>query len=894
MSSTHPTAITVGAAISIRTSYYSLLTRCAHPIILQATCSQADCFPPLLVHHQDTTFGMQINPSGVSLATYRGGIALVGPALETAATHFGVDGVPATPRHITILDPTEYKAVGKPGVSDIQLSLDRIYCLGQVTKKNVEWLVIVFNHADVWRKTMGLKKKEYHITLSDENNHDISKGVQSLLATMTRDELVAIGPQLDESGMDHMIVGCWGDVTLQLDLSEQFVVSYPDSYKGYLRLASLHHDPKISALALVRAAAIDPSLAPLVTSQLQKLRAQTSWGPLATATELEQIPASLRPLLLQPWPASLAVNTLWTAPTASRDRCLHLGHRPLPRFFSWIYPGRIAGMSTLRNKEDVGILQNMGFTHVLSLTEESPLDESWFTFKLQRLFIPVPNYHPPTIAEMDYIYNKIKEGGVWLIHCGGGVGRAGTVLACLMAMMGREGIEEDTPKLDAKTAISLLRHSRPGSLETEHQETFVASWVSHRWKSAYSDTELDEPCTVLQQVGTKQIPDNAVIFLIGRPGSGKSWLSSAISKRRTQGSTLVISQDENRSRSACERELSCAGNSSGQTMVIFDRCNPQKADRKEWLKLVDRPCVAVYFDYSKELCRKRIDQRVAHPTIRAGRGTGALKQFDKQMEHPVLEDGFATIFTITSFSAARGAVIAIAGNPHLLKFPRTPHLLDLGATTSDDIVLDKFESLTGNLTIEEKIDGANMGISLDWDGVIRCQNRSHWVSSADHPQFKPLDLWIATHSDEIYKMLHQDPQFPERFILYGEWMVAKHSINYTHLPAHFIAFDLFDRLTDTFLSRQALSDVLKGTSIPQVPLIMETNIITRADTLQLLQKQSEFSESRIEGVYVRTENEERSKTIGRGKVVRGDFIAGDQHWGKGALTLNNLKKQHDW
>jgi len=643
-------------------------------------------------------------------------------------------------------------------------------------------------------------------------------------------------------------------------------------------------------LSLARAASLNPTMVSSIIPKLCRLNGSTSWGPVITSSELDSISQDLRPLLLQAFPADLAPLDLWLTPTVSRDRALFLGSTSLPRFFSWIYPDRIAGMSTPRNKADCEVLQTMGFTHVLSLTEESPLDESWFTLGPEHLFIPLANYDVPTLYEMDHIYEKILEGGVWLVHCGGGVGRAGTVLACLITMLGKDGIEGQTPKLDAKTAITLIRQARPRSLESVKQEDFVSAWVSHRWAIAYHADRVKEPCTTLKQIGTiPRFPDNALFFLIGKPGSGKSWFSAAISKRRATGTTIIISQDDNGSRAACEREMSRQDHSSA--MVIFDRCNPLAADRKAWLKLVDRPCVAVYFDYPKALCQQRINARLDHPTIRAGRGANALDQFSDQMQPPSIDEGFTAILTITSFAASRDAVQLIAKDPPLLKFPRTPHLLDLGATTSDDLVLNDFQTLSGNLTIEEKIDGANMGFSLDWNKAIRCQNRSHWISSNDHAQFKPLDRWIEAHSEALHKVLDRDRHFPERYILYGEWMVAKHSIHYTHLPDHFIAFDMYDRVTGAFLSRSSLTHVLRDTGIFQVPLISQVQSISKEQVLQTLEQMSEYAPGcKIEGIYIKTEDPERLRVVDRAKVVRGDFIAGNEHWTKGPLVLNGKKR----
>ena len=73
-----------------------------------------------------------------------------------------------------------------------------------------------------------------------------------------------------------------------------------------------------------------------------------------------------------------------------------------------------------------------------------------------------------------------------------------------------------------------------------------------------------------------------------------------------------------------------------------------------------------------------------------------------------------------------------------MKFPRTRHMLDLGGVSRDDLLMDAREvdaflaaaRDAGGLIGEEKIDGANLGISMDPTTYqLRFQNRSHLVTS---------------------------------------------------------------------------------------------------------------------------------------------------------------------
>ena len=71
------------------------------------------------------------------------------------------------------------------------------------------------------------------------------------------------------------------------------------------------------------------------------------------------------------------------------------------------------------------------------------------------------------------------------------------------------------------------------------------------------------------------------------------------------------------------------------------------------------------------------------------------------------------------------------------------------------------------LLLEEKLDGANLGLSLSKDFQVLCQNRSHYVNSQTHSQFKGLDEWIAQHQTALWEILE-----PERHVVLGSHSIA--------------------------------------------------------------------------------------------------------------------------
>jgi protein-tyrosine phosphatase len=62
----------------------------------------------------------------------------------------------------------------------------------------------------------------------------------------------------------------------------------------------------------------------------------------------------------------------------------------------------------------------------------------------------------------------LKRGADVVVHCRGGLGRAGTITARLLVELG----------MDPKTAIATVRSARPGAVETREQERFVLNLQS--------------------------------------------------------------------------------------------------------------------------------------------------------------------------------------------------------------------------------------------------------------------------------------------------------------------------------------------------------------------------------------------------------------------------------
>ena len=138
----------------------------------------------------------------------------------------------------------------------------------------------------------------------------------------------------------------------------------------------------------------------------------------------------------------------------------------------------------------------------------------------------------------------------------------------------------------------------------------------------------------------------------------------------------------------------------------------------------------------------------------------------------------------------------------ILKYPRTPHLLGSRQQRGDeDLAIVSPADLKGCfLIVEEKLDGANTAISFDDDWELVLQSRGHVLSGGPRErQFDLFKRWANAHRDALSHVLGN------RYVLYGEWLYARHTIRYDCLPHYFLEFDLFDRDTGSIPEYPATS-----------------------------------------------------------------------------------------
>ena len=248
------------------------------------------------------------------------------------------------------------------------------------------------------------------------------------------------------------------------------------------------------------------------------------------------------------------------------------------------------------------------------------------------------------------------------------------------------------------------------------------------------------------------------------------------------------------------------------------------------------------------------------------------------------------------------------------KYPRTRHILDSRLQPGDeDLSAASFGDIAGcHLVVEEKIDGANAAISFDSEGRLMLQSRGHFLTGGPRERhFNLFKAWAYAIETEIR------PVLGSRYIVYGEWVYAKHTVYYDRLPHYFLEFDVLDRETGVFLSTPERQRLLAGLPLVSVPVLYEGTVADGSTLKRLIapslykstgwrdqlaediaagkhheeyvKKQTDISDL-AEGLYIKAEA--NGAVVARYKYVRHDFLTtvldSASHWLSRPILPNRL------
>lgn len=190
------------------------------------------------------------------------------------------------------------------------------------------------------------------------------------------------------------------------------------------------------------------------------------------------------------------------------------------------------------------------------------------------------------------------------------------------------------------------------------------------------------------------------------------------------------------------------------------------------------------------------------------------------------------------------------------KYPRTVHFpWSLGAT-NDDKTLDDVKHFIGReVVVTEKMDGENTTLARDY----------YHARSLDTPNH-PSQCWIKAQ----HAIIKDD--IPEDMRICGEYMFARHSIEYSNLTTYFYGFSVWNKeLCLDWDTTQVWFDLIGITSVP---------VLYRGVFNEKIIRGLWTPDCGKEGYVVRLTDSFKYEDFGKSvaKFVRPNHVQTDSHW----------------
>ena len=221
-------------------------------------------------------------------------------------------------------------------------------------------------------------------------------------------------------------------------------------------------------------------------------------------------------------------------------------------------------------------------------------------------------------------------------------------------------------------------------------------------------------------------------------------------------------------------------------------------------------------------------------------------------------------------------------------YPRIPHFSKaISNMTHDDILTESNIQFPLTGWVQEKVDGANMGVSWISGPLIRNRNNilKKGYIDTDTPaklQFRPAWNWIHEHGQDIRNI---SKELMSPVTIYGEWMLAKHSLEYDKLTDWFLAYDIYLSEERRFLSPDIFEELMSKTNIKYIKpkKIIFNNL---DEVVRYSEKNSDFRNGKQEGIVIKISD--GSSVIDSYKVVNRHFIRREDF--NKELIKNKIKK----
>ena len=255
----------------------------------------------------------------------------------------------------------------------------------------------------------------------------------------------------------------------------------------------------------------------------------------------------------------------------------------------------------------------------------------------------------------------------------------------------------------------------------------------------------------------------------------------------------------------------------------------------------------------------------------------------------------------------------------IIKYPRTPHIEGSRLQPGDeDLSQRAFSEIAGrHIVIEEKIDGANTAVSFDGEGRLLLQSRGRYLTGGWRERHYDLfKQWATIQREALWAALGS------RYVMYGEWVYAKHTIYYDALPHYFMEFDVLDRSTGRFLDTPSRRRITQALPVCSAAVLAEGAFYRMEDVLKYLGRSNYITDAHLEhlraaaqgegldpericretdpgtdmeGLYIKVE--ECGAVADRMKYVRATFLQtveeSKTHWLERPIVPNGLTRSID-
>jgi atypical dual specificity phosphatase len=146
-------------------------------------------------------------------------------------------------------------------------------------------------------------------------------------------------------------------------------------------------------------------------------------------------------------------------------------HAPPPAEYTWIIRNRLLACIYPGDEAALHTLAGAGITLIVNLHRRGHVPDRLAAAGLRELHLSTRDFAAPApehlAAGVRAIEEELARGGAVAVHCAAGLGRTGTLLACLFVARG----------LTPDTAIARVRRARPGSVESNAQVAAIHAYA---------------------------------------------------------------------------------------------------------------------------------------------------------------------------------------------------------------------------------------------------------------------------------------------------------------------------------------------------------------------------------------------------------------------------------